>query len=330
MIINKIRPEPTAADKFPTGQQRNTKAAAAEIKRRMKQAKIEVLAVFNSIPVKRIEVSRLQANQVSYIYELSATRFLEVELELKRIIASWLEVQDATQRPARWFFDQYIGKAHTDGTGAALGNIASALESVSADPVLLGQVQLENVLLSEPYRRRFELVSARAFNDMIGFADENGRKLGQILGNGVAGGQSPREIARQLYREFDFIEGYRALRIARTEVNAAFNKAREEATKDARDRLGVEMRVMHVSSLVEGSTRLHHAERHGGIFTPEDQSLWWSQGSNRINCLCTTVEIVFVDGKPLQEALIKRTRAKGARFLGIEKEWPDGIQPDKK
>jgi SPP1 gp7 family putative phage head morphogenesis protein len=331
MIINKISPEKiSSADKYPTRQQGNIRLAALEIKRRMRQAREEVLQLIDTIPVKSIEVSRLQANDVSYVYELSGTRFLEVELELRNIIAKWLEVQDQTGKPARWFFDPYVTKAYTDGTALSAGNIAAALESAGADPILLSQMQLETIMFSQPYRRRFELVLSRTFNDMAGFADDNGRELGQILASGVAGGQSPRTLAKQIEREFDFVEGYRALRIARTELNTAFNVAREEQTKDARDRLGVEVKVMHISSLLEGRTRPHHAERNGSLHTPEAQALWWSDGTNRINCYCTTVEIVFIDGEPLQVELIKRVRAKGAKFLGIDKQWPDGIQPDKK
>ena len=326
----KFSPEPTQAEKYPTRQVTNIKKAQAEIKRRMREAKKQVLALVDSIPVKSLAVSQFVQNEITYIYELSATRFLEVEQEIRDIISEWLEVQNETQKPARWFFDPYTSKAYTDGTAVSAGNIAAQLGSVDADPFLLSQVQLENIMLSQPYRRRYELVSSRAFNDMVGFADENGARLGQILAQGVAGGQSPREISKLIEKEFESIEGYRAQRIARTEINAAYNTAREEMTQDARTRLGLDVRVMHVSALLEGRTRKDHAARHGSIYLPAEQKLWWSQGANKINCYCTTVEIVYIDGKPLQEDLIKKTRARGEQFLGIEKQWQDGIQPDKK
>lgn len=325
----KFSPEPTQAEKYPTRQVTNIKKAQAEIKRRMRQAEKEVLALVDSLPVKSLAVSQFVQNEITYIYELSATKFLEVEQEIKDIVARWLDVQNATQKPVRWFFDEYTSKAYTDGTAVSAGNIASQLSMANVEPFLLSQVQLENIMLSQPYRRRYELAASRTFNDMVGFAGENGARLGQLLGLGIAGGQSPREISKQIEREFEMIEGYRAQRIARTEINAAYNTAREEMTQDARTRLGLDVRVMHVSALLEGRTRKEHAARHGSIYLPAEQKLWWSQGANKINCYCTTVEIVYIDDKPLQEDLIKKTRARGQQFLGISKTWADGIQPDK-
>jgi len=332
MQITKIVANISSADKYPTRQQGNIKAGAAAIKQRMLSAEDEVLALFDSIPVKSINVNQLQNNELYYQYELSATRFLQVEEDIKSIIAKWLEVQDVTQKPARWFFNPYLDKAYSSGTAASLTRMTSALESTAfADTFdgqfLMSQLDYENVLLSEPYRRRIELVAARTFNSMAGFADENGVRLSQILAQGVAGGQSPATISTLMQKEFEDIQGWRALRIARTEINTAHNVARSDASKDARDRLGVELKVMHVSALLE-TTRKHHADRHGLLFTPEAQDLWWSIGANRISCYCTTVEIIFINGEPLQKDLIKKTRAKGQKYLGIEREYEDGINPD--
>ena len=118
---------------------------------------------------------------------------------------------------------------------------------------------------------------------------------------------------------FDQIEGYRALRIARTEVNHAFTEARYEHSKDVRDRLGLEVKAMHVSALVD-STRPNHAARHGKIYTLEDQRTWWSEGSNLISCLCSTVEVVFIDGEPTQEKMIERQRKRGEQYFSMHPE----------
>lgn len=315
---------PSINDKYPTRQQTNIKAGARAIAERMRKAESEVLAALDSIPVSSIEVNRLANNELYYRYELSATQFLQVEQDIKDIIARWLEVQDRTGRPARWFFDPFINKAYGTGTAASLTRISSSLSSTAAaDTVdgqfLMSQLQYENVLMQPQYRDRIALVAARTFNDMIGFADGNATKLAQILASGMAGGKSPAVIARQMQDEFNSIAGWRALRIARTEINTAHNQAKHDQTIDARDRLGIEMKVMHISALTE-STRLHHAERHGLIFTPEAQKAWWETGSNRISCYCSIVEIVYIDGKPVQKALIKKVRAKGEKSFGLKYE----------
>jgi SPP1 gp7 family putative phage head morphogenesis protein len=180
-------------------------------------------------------------------------------------------------------------------------------------------MHLDSVLTSPEYTRRFEIIAARAFESMQGFAGQAANDLGRILGEGVALGQSPRTIARDIRKKFDQIQGYRALRIARTEVNQAFTEARYEESKDVRDRLGLEVVQMHVSALVD-NTRPTHAARHGKLYTLEEQREWWSEGSNRIQCLCSTVEVVMVNGKPTQQKLIDRQRKRGEMFFATHPE----------
>jgi hypothetical protein len=100
------------------------------------------------------------------------------------------------------------------------------------------------------------------------------------------------------------------MRVVRTEINNAHTQAKAEQQIDARDRLGIDVRTMHVSALVP-NTRASQAQRHGKLYTPEQQQAWWSEGSNRINCLCSTLEIVFLDGKMMQKDLVDKVRERG-------------------
>lgn len=300
------------SNKYPTGQVTRIKKAAAAIAERCRGAEAEVLELAQAIPVREIT-----ANAANYVYELDPQRLLLVDDQIRAIINRWLGLETLTPR---WFFADYIGPAYQQGTAEATARIAALLEGQQIGAAF----QLESVLLSEPYRRRVELVMARSFNDMRGFAGEAANQLGAIIGNGVAAGISPREIADQIAANFDKTAGWRALRIARTEVNTAYNTARTEATVDARDRLGVEIKVMHRSALLLERTREDHAERHGKIYTPEDQTRWWSQGANRINCYCTTMEIVYINGEPLNKALIERYNKQRQKFLGRS----DNATPD--
>jgi SPP1 gp7 family putative phage head morphogenesis protein len=323
---------PSNRDNYPTQQQANIKAAVRAISHRMRNAESDVLAILDAIPVSSIKVNQLANNELFYRYELSATRWLQTEQDIKDIIARWLEVQDQTGKPARWFFDPFIDKSYESGTKASLTQISSALSAVITDDNPLGmslltQLDYENVLMQPQYRDRIALVAARTFNDMVGFADSNGLKLAQILAAGMAGGKSPAIISRQMQDEFASVQGWRALRIARTEINTAHNQAKYDQDIDARDRLGIEIKEMHISALTE-TTRIHHAERHGLLFTPEAQKAWWETGGNRINCYCSVVTIVLIDGVPVQKSLIKKTRAKGQKYLGIERKYDDGINPD--
>ncbi len=291
--------KPTRNEQDPTGQSGNTKRAKAAIAQRVRQARPEVLALLDSIQVRAITTN------ASYLYELDAQRYLQVTDEISRIIDRWLDLDAATGKPARWFFDTYTGAAYDSGAQASATNIAGQLPE---------GMTYEAELLSPAYQRRIQLVFARSFNDMKGFAGQAAEDLARVLADGVAAGQSPRTIASGMRSVFDEVEGYRALRIARTEINKAYTDARNEQTQDARERLGLDIRLLHVSALVD-ATRRSHADRHAHIYTPDEQTKWWNTGTNRINCLCSTIEVVFIDGEPVNSKVIEKYRARGAAFF---------------
>lgn len=294
--------QPTRKEQDPTGQSGNTKRAKAAIAARMRGARPEVLKVLDSIPVQAITAN------ASYVYELDATRYQLVVDEIQRIIDRWLDISRITGKPARWFFDTYTGRAYQQGTVLASSNIAAQVPEQAA------LLDAQAILNSQPYQRRIALVFARSFNNMRGFAGQAAEDLARVLANGVAEGASPRRIAASIGQVFDDVEGYRALRISRTEINKAYTEARNDMAGDARQRLGLDVRVLHVSALVD-ATRASHAARHAHIYTPADQKKWWDTGTNRINCLCSALEIVFVDGEPLNKKLIERYKIRGDQYF---------------
>ena len=211
-----------------------------------------------------------------------------------------------------WFFDQYLGEAWREGTAQSFMRLTSVADGLG---LLEGEYRsLDSVFSSPEYARRYEIVSSRAFENMKGFSGQAAKDLGFIIGQGVALGESPRVIGRNIRKTFKQIEGYRSQRIARTEVNNAYNESRYEQNRDARDRLGLDVRVMHVSALVD-STRPSHAARHGRLYTIEEQRSWWNSGSELISCLCSTVEIIFINGEPTQKKLIEKQRKRGEAYF---------------
>lgn len=300
---------PTRTEKDPTGQAGNRLRAKAEISRRVRSTRDAVIDVLNRIPVESVTV-----NKASYQYQIDPQRLTTLTDEIEYIICKALELDDYA---TSWFMNEYIGKAWQDGTTKAFTRLKTIAESAAPD--IAAVMDLDGLLASTAYTRRFEVIAARAFEDMRGFAGQASSDLGFVLGQGVALGQSPRTIAADIRKTFDKIEGYRALRIARTEVNNAFKEARYEESKDVRDRLGLEVRTMHVSALVD-NTRPTHAARHGKIYTLEEEREWQHEGSNMINCLCSTVEVVYVNGKPTQEKLIERQRQRGLAFFAMHPE----------
>ena len=309
---NKAHVLPTRLEKDPTQQAGNRRKAKAEIARRIKATQEPILALLDAIPVRSVEV-----NATVYRYDLVADRLIDINNEIRRIIFGSLGLQDRYLNG--WFFERYLGISYRQGTAQAAARISSMMPPVDDDifgplTTVRPQLELENILMSEPYKRRIELVYARAFENMKGFAGSAADDLARVLATGVANGKSPREIGRNMRSVFTDLQSWRALRIARTEINKAFTDARAEQTVDARDRLGLDVMVMHVSALVP-NTRRSHAARHGKIYTVEEQNNWWNLSSNRINCLCSTVEILYIDGKPVQKSLIERQRARGEAYF---------------
>jgi len=65
------------------------------------------------------------------------------------------------------------------------------------------------------------------------------------------------------------------------------------------------------------ATRKTHGLRHGTIHTIEDQAAWWDEGTNRINCLCSSTEVVLnKEGKPFDGGLIPKFESQRIAHYG--------------
>jgi len=288
---------PSRSDADPTRQAGNRRKAIADLKRRLNSAKREVLDVFSSVPV---------TNRVTYIYEIDPSQLLTVDDRIRQIINYWLETQ-SEDKPARYFFDAYGTRAATMGVGDSAARVAPQLEIAGFSTATLSQLEIENIIMGSAYRRVIELIHARAFNEMKGFVGDTARDLSRVLSQVVLDGRSPREAQRQIIKQFDQ-SIVRAERIARTEINRAYNVARNEQNKDVKNRLDINLVVAHRSALLpNGRTRKSHGERHGKMFTMQEQDDWWAEGANRINCYCGVIEVVLdKNGKPFDQGLIDK------------------------
>lgn len=202
-----------------------------------------------------------------------------------------------------WFAAQYVAPAYE--SGAARNRAAMAAQS----PVYrAARPDLRALLLSEPYQRRLSLLYAREFEEMKGLSGIIKKDMAQILTNGMATGQGPIDIARQMTEQMG-IEKRRAERIARTEINNAHTNARMDQAEDARVNLGIDSLEMHISAL-SPTTRESHRARHGTLHPVQEQRDWWSRDGNRINCKCSTITVI-VDkaGKPITPSLVEAARA---------------------
>lgn len=265
----------------PTMQGGNRTRAMRDLGRRLEGVRKAIAARVKSVPV-------IVTNKASYQYQLDPYR--DTRAFIQSIVDGWFDT-GAPDKPLRWFFDQYVGASYASGTTSSATRIMALAMSAGYNPAALTGLQAENVLLSPAYFTRVERVYQRAFNDMKGFTDSIVADVARILGDGMSAGQSPASLVSAIAEKINSTRA-RAMTIARTEINEAYRSARRDEAKSAAAQYALDIRVMHRSALIP-TTRPWHAERHGKVFTIDEQDQWWSEGGNRINCLCVAMEVIF-------------------------------------
>lgn len=214
-----------------------------------------------------------------------------------------------------WFFRAYVGVAYTRGTIQEFANLARQSETY----ITSRGDRAANLLSSDAYLRRMQLLAAREFEEMKGLSGETTANMSRILTDGIGRGKNPREVAAEL-RDQANIEARRAHRIARTEIPMALRRARMDEADEAEDDLGLRSMQMHQSAF-SPTTRPSHAARHGNLYTTEQQRDWWSRDGNGINCKCSTVTVLVDNqGKPLVPEIQKRARETKVKMLERIKE----------
>lgn len=317
----------------PMGTAPKVRQADAEFKRRIRLCRDAYLALLD-----RIEFTTYTTNKQTYTYELivdehslpepgspsqyrvtanalipNAVRYefrtlpaiLEQMLDETAILVDQLLGADT---PRNWFTVGYVIPSYEKGAAAAWRNIGvQSTEYQALRPTL------QSLLLSEPYQNRLGLIRAREFELMKGLSSDVKQGLSQQLTAGLAQGIGPAQIAKNITAQTG-TEERRANRIARTEINQALRTARMDETQDASTRLGINVRVLHISAL-SPTTRATHAARSGEIFTVEQERDWFAEDANAINCKCTTSEVLVNDrGEPLSPGLIARLEGSRDRW----------------
>lgn len=265
-----------------------------------------VTAWLDRQPFTVIQVNTLRVNADFYSFQLDELRLASLDDELDRLINQFLYTTDP--RTQRHFLSQYSVMGYERAIADAIDNF---------DAQLSGEypVALEQVITSQPYTDRIAVISSRVFEEFNGFTAAMKADLRRVLTTGMTNGDNPLTIARQLASRGD-VNLNRAKRIARTEINNAHRQAIYDEDRRASTGFGINTRIMHVSALVPGRTRLSHAQRHGRIVTAQEEAAWYQQDGNAINCLCTPLTVVVDDdGKPISQAFVKRQQERRKVFL---------------
>lgn len=289
-----------AAD--PLGTDPRERRAIADFKVRMRDIHRGMLRILDqqAYTVVTINSAELAVNEVVYRFELDENILARINAEIAILINAIL--LEGGER-SLWFMDAYVEPAYQQGTAQSMANL-----SVQSAEYALARPTLESVLLSDPYRKRIGLVRARVFEEMRGLSDTMRGDLGSTLARGMAAGQNPRVIAKDIKTRIGVSQS-RANTIARTEITAALKNARLDEDADARDRLGILMKQMQISAL-SPTTRPTHAARHAHLYTEKEVRDWRAVDANDINCKCSFVAVLIdEEGNPLTPSIIARAKA---------------------
>lgn len=268
------------------------KKAFKSIHARRREAMKEISAYIESVPFTTQDVpDTFATNRRVYEYRLDETR--DPYIIIREILERWYGT--GTDRPVpRWFMESEIEQVIRRATSAEAERINSLATLAGAQ----NPYTIELLLMSDPYRDRIRRVGQRVFEEMKGFTSDTANNLARTLSNYMAQGKGVATVRKAVAERFN-VSMSRAETIARTELGKAHRDTRNDMTKDARDRLGLDVGVQWLSALAP-STRAWHASRHLNFYTPEDVVTFYSDSSNSINCLCSQQSVIrTVDGRIL-------------------------------
>lgn len=287
----------------PTGQDRRERAAINDFARRMSVIQRGMLRILDKqeYTVVTINSAQMQANETVYRFRLDETILANINAEIALLIDSILLEGGLDQL---WMLAAYVEPAYRQGTAQSWTNLSVQSEAYAAT-----KPTLESILLSPPYRTRIGLLKAREFEQMKALSDSMKADLGSTLARGMANGQNPRVIAKDI-KERIGVSQSRAERIARTEITTALRTARLDEAQQAQQDLGIQTKMLHISAL-SPTTRPTHRSRHAKLFTVQEQKEWWAISPNSINCKCSTIEVLVDEsGEPLTPSIIERAKRK--------------------
>lgn len=303
MKITSILPR---SKQYPTGQNPRIKAFYSELRRRLRRS-YKAAAEY----ARNLKPQIVQLNATGYQYQLDPLLMSQINSYIEALLNEIIYGNAQGEWSAGWWANAYASGAYQQAAEQVITQtqLLAADAGVTQELPSLQYLRAEAVVMESGFQRRLGSVYARLFEDMKGFTDVDKRNMAGIITRGMAAGQSPRVIAREMEKK-GLEQDWRCLRIASTEVNQAYRQGSWDETDAVNDEVFGDsdyvMRVMHLSALL-ATTRRDHAARHGTICTPADEREWFATKAigGAINCHCSQVDILVnkKTGKPMSTKL---------------------------
>jgi hypothetical protein len=236
-----------------------------------------------------------QCNAGTYIYDMTAIQLGDL-LQRVQVILDDALLDGGSQN--LWAFD-YVGAEYERGTLNAFTNL-----SVQS-PLYAQQTTLMQLLSTAAYQNQIAAAYVATYSDWVGISDTARADLANVISDAIGRGVNPRETAGIISKRLD-VSMALAKNIAQTEQVGALREAQWLETGWAKERLGLNTALLHLSAL-KPTTRIRHAFWHGKTRTVEEVREWYSRDGNRYHCYCSQIPVILDEhGKVVNEGLVSR------------------------
>lgn len=236
-----------------------------------------------------------QCNAGTYIYDMTAIQLADL-LQRVQVILDDALLDGGSQ--SLWAFD-YVGAEYERGTLNAFTNLAVQ------SPVYAQQTTLMQLLSTAAYQNQIAAAYVATYSDWVGISDTARADVANVISDAIGRGVNPRDTARIISKRLD-VSMAQAKNIAQTEQVGALREAQWLETGWAKERLGLNTALLHLSAL-KATTRARHAFWHGKTRTVEEVREWYSRDGNRYHCYCSQIPVILDEhGKVVNEGLIER------------------------
>lgn len=236
-----------------------------------------------------------QVNAGTYIYDMTAAQLADLLQRVQLILDDAL-LDGGSQN--LWALE-YVVAEYERGTHQAFTNL-----SVQS-PVYAQQTTLAQLLSTPAYQNQIAAAYVSTYSEWKGVSDAARADLANVISDAIGRGINPRETAQIISKRLD-VSMSQAKNIAQTEQVGALREAQWQETDWAKERLGINTALLHLSAL-KPTTRTNHAFWHGKTRSVEDVREWYSRDGNRYHCYCSQIPVILDEnGKVVNKGLISR------------------------
>lgn len=248
-----------------------------------------------------------QVNAGAFIYDMTAQQLADL-LERVQVILDEYLLEGIGQDI--WALT-YIAEEYQRGTLNAYTNLSAQ------SPIYESQTTLVQLLSSPAYQNQIGAAYVSAYSDWKGISDKARADLANVIADAIGRGINPRETASIVSKRLD-VSMTQAKVIAQTEQVGALRQAQWQETDWARDRLGLNTKVLWLSAL-KPTTRAWHAARHGRTYTTEEVKAFYAENGNRYNCYCSQIPVIVnEDGGIFNEGMTDKLAKERKAWQSID------------